>query len=83
MATKSENADIAVLQTEMKTVNETLGKIDSKLTVMDEKLDVANSLEKRVTTLEKARAKNWIFNTLSAIAGAVLLYLIQYVLTHP
>jgi len=83
MATKSENADIAVLQTEMKAVNETLGKIDSKLTVMDGKLNVANSLEKRVIMLEKAKAKNWIFNTLSAIAGAVLLYLIQYAFTHP
>lgn len=38
--------------------------------------------ENRIAPLEKANSKNWIFNTLSAIAGAVLLFLIQYALTH-
>lgn len=38
--------------------------------------------ENRVAPLEIAKSKNWIFNTLSAVAGAILLFLVQYALTH-
>jgi hypothetical protein len=55
----------------------------------NEKLDrLANNFvttetfESRIVPLEKAKSKNWVFNTLSAVAGAVLLYLVQYTLTH-
>lgn len=39
-------------------------------------------IHKRVLALEKARGKNWLFNTASAIIGALMLFLIQYALTH-
>jgi hypothetical protein len=38
--------------------------------------------DKRITVLEKARAKNWVFNTASAGVGALLFFLVQYALTH-
>lgn len=40
-------------------------------------------IDKRITELEKARSRNWILNTASAIIGAILLFLIQYAITHP
>ena len=39
--------------------------------------------DKRITALEKAKAKNWLFNTASAGVGALLFFLIQYAITHP
>lgn len=39
-------------------------------------------IDKRVTVLEKARSKNWILNTGSALVGALLFFLIQYAITH-
>ena len=39
-------------------------------------------VDKRITALEKARSKNWVFNTASAAMGALLLFLIQYAITH-
>lgn len=38
--------------------------------------------DKRITTLESSRSKTWIFNTLSAAGGALIFFLISYVLTH-
>lgn len=40
------------------------------------------SLDKRITVLEKARSKNWLFNTASAGVGTLLFFLIQYAITH-
>ena len=39
-------------------------------------------LDKRVTSLEKAKGKNWLLNTASAGVGALLFFLIQYAITH-
>ena len=39
-------------------------------------------LDKRITVLEKARSKNWLFNTASAGVGALLFFLVQYAITH-
>jgi hypothetical protein len=36
----------------------------------------------RITVLERARSKNWVFNTLSALAGGLFIFLIEYALTH-
>lgn len=44
--------------------------------------DLEKSLDKRLTSLEKSKARAWVWNTLSAVAGAVLLFLINYALTH-
>lgn len=93
MATKTENAEIAVLQTQMKQVTETLGNVqkaqEEHFQAITAKLDALNpipytvvSLEARVKTLEKARAKNWLFNTASAGIGALLFFLVQYAITH-
>jgi len=38
--------------------------------------------DKRITSLEKARSRNWLLNTGSAGVGALLFFLIQYALTH-
>lgn len=45
-------------------------------------LEQHNNLKARVAVLEQSRSRTWIFNTLSAVAGAVLLFLVQYALTH-
>lgn len=39
-------------------------------------------IDKRVTSLEKSRNKNWLLNTGSAGVGALLYFLVQYALTH-
>lgn len=93
MTTMKENTEIAVLQTQMKQVTETLNVVqqaqDEHFKVLTAKLDALNpipysvsSLEDRVKVLEKARSKNWIFNTASAGIGAILFFLIQYAITH-
>lgn len=44
--------------------------------------DLRTSTNDRLTALEKSKARGWVFNTLSAVAGAILLFLVQYTLTH-
>ena len=94
MATKTENAEIAVLQTQMKQVTDTLDNVqkaqEEHYKVITSKLDALNpipftvvSLEARVKSLEKAKSRNWLFNTASAGVGALLFFLIQYAITHP
>lgn len=38
--------------------------------------------DKRLVILEKARSMNWVFNLVSFLIGGLLIYLIQYALTH-
>ena len=93
MATKTENAEIAVLQTQMKQVTDTLDNVqkaqEEHFKAITAKLDALNpipftvvSLEARIKSLERARGKNWILNTASAGVGALLFFLIQYAITH-
>ena len=100
MATKTENAEIAVLQTQMKQVTETLDNVQKAqevhYKVISEKLDALNpipftieSMQKRLTILENTSKKSWVKSTQSAIVGAILtitvgllIFLIQYAITH-
>ena len=93
MTTKTENTEIAVLQIQMKQVTDTLDNVqkaqEAHYKVITTKLDALNpipftivSLETRIKSLEKARSKNWLFNTASAGIGALLFFLIQYAITH-
>lgn len=94
--TKSTETEIAVLQTQMTDVKASLEtiKIDqhTNFTVLSNKIDsLANTpaeiqnlkdgFDNRITKLERSKAKNWIWNTLSAIAGVALASLIFYALT--
>jgi len=75
MATATENSDIAVLKSEMGSVKETVARIESKL---DAQAGVY------VTQVEFAEfKKRWFLShTMAAGAGAVITYVIVYILTH-
>lgn len=74
MTTPSENADIAVLKSEMITVKETVARIESKL-------DQQNNTY--VTQAEFAEfKKRWFLShTLAGLAGSVLTAVIIYIIT--
>jgi len=75
MATKTESAEIAVLQTQMKSVMEGVGRIE-------EKLDIQTSLF--VTKVEYNEfKKRWLLShTMSAFAGSVITALTIYIITQ-
>ena len=75
MATKTESAEIAVLQTQMKSVMDCATRIE-------EKLDMQTSMF--VTSAEfNEFKKRWLLShSMSAIAGSVVTALIIYIITH-
>lgn len=92
MATKSENAEIAVLQSQMEDVTKSLGDLkvaqDTNFKALSDKLDgipySISAVEARVTVLEKRSTRSWINNSLAALLGAILsgmVALITYLLT--
>jgi len=93
MTTKSESVEIAVLQTQMKTVETQLNTLNKSQTegfaVINTKLDSVTPLiaevdahAKEIEMLKKQVNKSWVKNTGSALVGALLFFLIQYALTH-
>lgn len=74
MTTKSQDPAVAVLQSQMKTVSDTVSRIETKL-------DAFNS--SFVTKAEFAEFKQrWFFShTLAGLAGAVLAGVIVYIIT--
>lgn len=93
MATKSTETEIAILQTQMTDVKTSLEVIKadqhSNFQTLALKIDnLANtpleidSIMKRLSSLEKSRSRVWVLNTFSALAGALMLFLVQYALTH-
>ena len=75
MATKTESAEIAVLQTQMKSVIDCVVRIE-------EKLDMQSSLF--VTSAEfNEFKKRWLLShTMSAFAGSVVTALTIYIITQ-
>jgi hypothetical protein len=89
---KSTETEIAVLQTQMQEVKASLEVIKaeqhSNFTAIASKIDnlsntplEINSIHKRLNALEVAKSKDWVWKTLSAVAGAVLASLIIYAIT--
>lgn len=90
---KSTETEIAVLQTQMADVKASLEVIKSDQHTNFQALAVKidnlsntpveiSTINSRLNDLERARSRVWILNTLSAVAGAILLFLVQYALTH-
>lgn len=94
MATKSESAEIAVLQTQMEEVKGQIRDVKLSLDlgnkaqaesfkILSSKLDGVpyslSAIEGRVTILEKRLSKSWVNNTLSAILGVVLTGLVSLI----
>ncbi len=87
--TKSTETEIAVLQQQMTDVKTSLEVIKSdqhtNFQALASKIDnLSNTpfeidgINDRLAKLELAKAKSWIWNTLSAVAGAALAALIYY-----
>lgn len=90
---KSTETEIAVLQTQMTEVKASLEtmKLDqhTNFIALSNKIDGLSGtplemkeMDKRLVNLEKSKARNWIWNTLSAMAGAALAGLIIYAIVH-
>lgn len=90
--TKSTETEIAVLQTQMTDVKTSLEVIKSDMhsnfTIITAKIDnLSNTpleitaMNDRIFALEKSKAKNWIWNTLSAMAGIIFATLMIYAIT--
>lgn len=90
--TKSTETEIAILQTQMTEVKASLEviKADQKTNfdaVLSEIKGLSNTpteivaIYTRIAALEKSKARNWVWNTLSAFVGAVLVSLVIYALT--
>lgn len=93
MATKSESAEIAVLQTQMDDVQKSIATLDTNQTtnfkILSDKLDgipySITAIDARITVLEKKNSKSWVNNTLSALLGIIvtgLVSLIIFLLTN-
>jgi len=91
--TKTTETEIAILQTQMTDVKSSLEAIKaeqhSNFQVISAKIDaLANTpseiegIYKRLNSLEKSRGRVWVLNTMSALAGAIMLFLVQYAITH-
>ncbi len=91
--TKSTETEIAVLQTQMTDVKASLEVIKaeqhSNFQELARKIDnlsntplEIDTILKRLIKLEKAQAKQWIFQTASAGMGALIFFLVQYAITH-
>lgn len=81
MANKSENSEIAVLQTQMEEVLKSLDTINTKLdnyaSTFATNSRVAE-VEKKLKELDRKKTlQTWVTGTLSAILGAVLTILIK------
>jgi hypothetical protein len=93
MATKTENVEIAVLQTQMTTVETQLTLLTKAqvegFAVLNAKLDSVTPLGAKVDThakeiekLKRLAGTSWIKNTGSAGIGALLFFLIQYAIVN-
>jgi hypothetical protein len=72
MATKQENADIAVLQDNMKEVKKTLERIEGKLDGLDAKYALKEDVKKL----------KWQTIPLTIIMSSVLTALVYYFISH-
>lgn len=75
MTTKTESAEIAVLQTQMKGVMECATRIE-------EKLDLQTSLFVTKSEFNEFKKRWLLSHSMSAIAGSVVTALIIYIITH-
>lgn len=75
MATQSENADIAVLQNQMKTVSETMIRVETKL-------DVFNTIFVTKAEFVEFKQRWFLSHAMSGIAGGVITGVAIYILTQ-
>ena len=93
MASKSENAEIAVLQDQMETLKTDVKEIGHDTKIIMRQLDQLPQNFVTTTTFETYKAtvakevsglrrRRWIENTLSAAVGVALTALITYFILH-
>lgn len=75
MTNISENASIAVLQNEMKTLSATTARIETKL-------DTQSSMFLTRNEFNEFKARWFLSHTMAGLAGAVLTGVTIYILTH-
>lgn len=89
---KTAESEIAVLQSQMSDVKASLEVIKAEqhtnFQALAAKIDnLSNTpleisgIHSRLEALENAKAKNWVWNTLSAAAGAIFVSLVIYAIT--
>ena len=77
MSTKSENSEIAVLQTQMEAVLSGLDDIKTKLDTFATESRVTE-LERRVKELDRKKTLHtWVSGTLSGVLGVIMTILVQ------
>lgn len=83
MTNKSENSEIAVLQTQMEEQKATTERIEGIATSVETKLDAfiaaADTKYVPISTFNEFRKRRWAENTLSAVLGAVLTSIIGFI----
>lgn len=87
MATKSESAEIAVLQSQMEDVKASLATLDtnqsSNFKILSEKLDgipySITAIDARLKIVERRQSRTWLSNSLSAILGAILTGMVTFI----
>lgn len=90
--TKSTESEIAVLQSQMTDVKASLEVIKAEqhtnFQALAQKIDnlsntptEINVIGERLTKVEKALARSWVGNTLSAAAGGIFVSLVIYAVT--
>lgn len=75
MATKTESAEIAVLQTQMKSVIDCVSRIE-------EKLDMQSSLFVTSAEFDEFKKRWLLSHTMSAFAGSVVTAITIYIITQ-
>lgn len=75
MATKTESAEIAVLQTQMKSVMECVSRIE-------EKLDLQTSMFVTKSEFNEFKKRWLLSHTMSAFAGSVVTAITIYIITQ-
>lgn len=78
MASKSENAEIAVLQTQMTGVEQTVTRIESKIDTLGQSYVTVNDFTMLKSDFIAFKKQYWLSHTLTALLTAAIISLIYY-----
>lgn len=79
MSTKSENSEIAVLQTQMEEVKEGLKNVNLTVQRIETKMDEHNKNYVLLTDFIAFKKQYWLSHTLTAILTAIIIGIVEYV----
>lgn len=79
MSTKSDNSEIAVLQTQMEEVKEGLRSVNSTVERIETKIDDRNEKYVLRSDFTAFKKQYWLSHTLTALLTAIIIGVIEYV----